>query len=295
MQDVVAVIGGEHRILGAHAHDVAERMLLPLEHAHRFGVADHLRAAVCVTVTSGEYGASRSSSLIQLDLAHEIGFGSAWRGVASIAMATRLIGVTAAAALMPHVMRRELADRLADPAGARSLVLEALALAPAGIVLASSSSSAMGSPEIHVHLAELAAQHRHERLEQPTRSPFASAARQLADVGSALDDALVAEIHRHEHTGRSARAGSCAPSSTACRCAARASSGAAAAALDEVFERMAARHHEAQILGEHHAYSASPLKLRRRKNAPPLRRKRPITGMLRLTPAATCGTAKPLR
>ena len=32
------------------------------------------------------------------------------------------------------------------------------------------------------------------------------------------------------------------------------------------------------------AYSASPLKLRRRKNAPPLRRNRPTTGRLRLMP-----------
>jgi hypothetical protein len=42
-------------------------------------------------------------------------------------------------------------------------------------------------------------------------------------------------------------------------------------------------------------YSAFPLKERRMKNPPPLRRNLPITGMLRLTPAATCGTAKPLR
>ncbi len=38
-------------------------------------------------------------------------------------------------------------------------------------------------------------------------------------------------------------------------------------------------------------YSALPLKLRRMKNAPPLRRKRPSTGMFRLMPAAMCGTA----
>jgi len=37
-----------------------------------------------------------------------------------------------------------------------------------------------------------------------------------------------------------------------------------------------------------------PPKLRRRKNAPPRRRNEPITGMLRLMPAAMCGTAKPL-
>ena len=40
-------------------------------------------------------------------------------------------------------------------------------------------------------------------------------------------------------------------------------------------------------------YSALPRKLRRMKNAPPLRSKRPTTGRLRLTPAAMCGTAKP--
>ena len=42
-------------------------------------------------------------------------------------------------------------------------------------------------------------------------------------------------------------------------------------------------------------YRTSPLKLRRKKNAPPLRRKRPMTGMLRFDPAAMCGNAKPLR
>ena len=36
----------KHCAFGGHAHDVAQRVGMPLEHAHRLGVADHLLAAV---------------------------------------------------------------------------------------------------------------------------------------------------------------------------------------------------------------------------------------------------------
>ena len=42
-------------------------------------------------------------------------------------------------------------------------------------------------------------------------------------------------------------------------------------------------------------YSGLPLKVRRMKNAPPRRSRLPITGMLRLMPAAMCGGVRPLR
>ncbi|MNP67016.1 hypothetical protein D3C76_1627950 [compost metagenome] len=42
-------------------------------------------------------------------------------------------------------------------------------------------------------------------------------------------------------------------------------------------------------------YSGLPLKVRRMKNAPPRRSRPPMSGMLRLMPAATCGGVRPLR
>ncbi|CAM5566253.1 hypothetical protein SSTU70S_00930 [Stutzerimonas stutzeri] len=42
-------------------------------------------------------------------------------------------------------------------------------------------------------------------------------------------------------------------------------------------------------------YSGLPLNERRMKNAPPRRSRPPITGMLRLMPAAMCGGVRPLR
>ena len=67
-------------------------------------------------------------------------------------MATRLMGVTAAAALMPLVMRAASSrDRLADPTGRRAALLAAAvpgASRQPGLYLASSSSRTMGSPRL---------------------------------------------------------------------------------------------------------------------------------------------------
>src|SRR5580658_9392498 len=105
MQDVIAVIGRQHGTLGGHAHDVAERMRLALEHAHRFGVAGHFHAAVRGYRDQRSVRCVAQQSLIELDLAAELRLPQAWRGVASTAMETKLMGVTAAAALIPLVMR----------------------------------------------------------------------------------------------------------------------------------------------------------------------------------------------
>ena len=96
-----------------------ERVRLPLEHPHRFGVPRHLLAAIRGDGYQRRVRCVVQQPLVELELAHQIGFGQ-WpgAGVASMAMATRLMGVTAAAALIPgDDALGKVGDRVTDPAG----------------------------------------------------------------------------------------------------------------------------------------------------------------------------------
>ncbi len=175
----------------------------------------------------------------------------AWRGVASMAIATRLIGVTAAAALISTLMRRPRSPMVSPIQAARSSGPSCGALRHCGLCLSSTSSSAMGRPRFTCTLPSLLRSTDTTALSNTEHAfLFLRLARQLADIGAALDDALVAEIHRHEnHRPLRVAQISCAASSTACRCAARAAvrSGCGRPSM-KYSKRMAARHHETQIL-----------------------------------------------
>src|SRR5208283_4027213 len=93
-----------------------------------------------------------------------------------------------------------------------------------------------GLPQIDVHFAELAAEHGEEGPHQ-TEDAFLllRAAGEFADVGSALDDAFIAEIYGHEHHGTPRLAQVAAHGHRQhSRARRQQSAGAAAAAFNEV-------------------------------------------------------------
>ena len=145
-------------------------MRLALEHAHRLPhSASFPRRCRGVTVTSGEYGASRSSrwysstwrtrSASRQRLArgrqnrhgHQVDRRHGGRGVDSVVMRAASSPIASA-----------------DPAGAASRLARRRCWRSrqCGIVLLQQLVEDDGLAQIHVHLAELAAQDRDNRLEQ---------------------------------------------------------------------------------------------------------------------------------
>ena len=55
-------------------NDVAERVLLPLQHAHRLRVPDHFGAAVGSYRHQGRIGRVAQQPLVKFELAGQIGF-----------------------------------------------------------------------------------------------------------------------------------------------------------------------------------------------------------------------------
>ena len=251
MQHVVAVVGGEHGLFRGHAHDVAERMLLPLDHAHAFGVENHIPVAVRGHGDQGRVRRRAQQFLEERQLAGQRLFaqGLARRGQHGhgdqIDGGHRGRGVDA-----DNHGVRQILDGLAHPTGGR--IVRRGGSAPLRMMFLQQRIQGNGLSQINVHGAEFAAQNRRRGLDEPEHAfLFLPLARELADVSSALDDPLVAEVHRHEYH-RAPRIADEAAHRHRQHAGARRqqAAGAAATALHEVFERMPARHHESQIIHE---------------------------------------------
>ena len=254
MQDVVAVVRGQHRIFRAHPHDVAEGMLLAFQHAEGFRVGHDLLAAVGRHRDQGRVRRVAQQALIQLDLAHQVHFGQ------RLALGSqnrhrhqidrRHRGGRIDFRIDAH---GEIRDRMTDPAGAGIAALGGLGT-PMWVVLLQQLVEVDGLPQIHMDCAEFTAQNRDNRPEQNEYAFLLfRLSRQFADVGPALHDAFIAEVNRHEFH-RPFRIAQVAAQRHRQHTSARREqpSGSATPALDEVLERMTARHHEAEVLGEHH-------------------------------------------
>ena len=148
----------------------------------------------------------------------------AWRGCGEQASASRLTGVTAAAALMSRMMRCASSSTVGARRPRR---------APSSPSRSRQSGRCASSSGVQRDRARRCSRARGRssraarfRLAQeaPQRLLLLRLARQLAHVAVDLHDPLVADVHRHEdHRPHAAGAGSCAASSTACRSWARAS------------------------------------------------------------------------
>ena len=175
--------------------------------------------------------------------------------------------------------RGEIGDRLADPARRRLLLFarRARRAAPMRIVLLQQLvERRWAAPRLTCTLPNFLRNTDNDLIRPDTLSFCFGATGQLADVGPALDDALVAEVHRHEHHS-AFRVAQVAAHGHRQHAGARRqqAAGAAAAALDEVFERMAARHHEAEILGEHGGIERIPLEAAPQEERPALAQEMP--------------------
>jgi hypothetical protein len=150
-----------------------------------------------------------------------------------------------------HDRDGELVDRGVQPRQARIVVREALP--PVGIEACEHVVEPDRFAEIHVHLAEAFPQPRQSPQERDDALFLLRLAGELAQIGRGLDDALVPEVHgqkddrprgiaqvaAHGHGQHAGLRLQQAP-------------GTAAAALDEVFDRMAARHDRREIAHEDH-------------------------------------------
>ena len=96
-----------------------------------------------------------------------------------------------------HDALGELVHRRREPRRAR-LLIEA-PRAPLALVAVEDLLERDRLAEIHVHLAEALPQHPPRAEESPDALLLLGPPRELADVGRTLDQALVAEIDRHEH------------------------------------------------------------------------------------------------
>src|SRR3984893_11069025 len=131
-----------------------------------------------------------------------------------------------------------------------------------------------------MYFAEFAAQHGNGGLQQNENAFLLLwLSRQLSDIGPALDDAFIAEVHRHEHHG-ALRIAYVASHRHRQHAGARRKqpAGAAAPAFDEILERMAARHHETQVLGEYHGIQRIALEAAAQEECPALAQETPDHG-----------------
>ena len=148
-----------------------------------------------------------------------------------------------------HDLVREVAAERREPL--RLVLGDRLAGAPPRHVPPQDLVERQRFAETHVDLAEATAQLRQRLEHAEDRFLLLGPARQFADVGARLDDAFVAEVHRHEHD-RPRRVAHVAAHRHREHADPRAEQapGAAAAALDEVFDRMAAREDRAEVARE---------------------------------------------
>ena len=122
-----------------------------------------------------------------------------------------------------------------------------------GRCVSSRSLSRMGSPTFTCTVPKRSRSTRSDAQQVEPALLLLRRARQLRDVGVGLDDALVAEIHRHEHH-RPHRVAQEAAHRHRQHAGLRVQqpAGARAAAFDEVLDGVAARHDGGQVLHEHH-------------------------------------------
>src|ERR1035438_4319601 len=132
---------------------------------------------------------------------------------------------------------REIVDRLFDPWQV-GLLVAGIHTAPVGIVPAQQCVEPDRLAQIDVNLAESTAQRRQGLQEPQYAFLLLGLTRQLANVGSALDDPLVAEIHGYEYD-RPQRIAQVAAQRHRQHARARRKQPprAAAATLDEILER----------------------------------------------------------
>ena len=202
MQDVVAVVGGQNRVFLTHAHDVAERMFLPLQHAHGFAVAIDLLAAVGRHRHQRRIRRIAQQPLIKLELAHQIQLGERlarrrqYRHGHQIDRRHRGGGVD----LRVDALCARSAIGIADPVRRAHLHGRKSRARHSGLCFCSNSSRAIGCPRFTCTVPNLLRNTATMVFSRTNRLSFSlGLARQLADIGPALDDALIAEVHRHEY------------------------------------------------------------------------------------------------
>ena len=180
-------------------NDVAQRMLEPLDHTHSLAMPQH-RCAVSL----GDPHEARVRRLPE-QAKHRARAGAQdplsiidCFGVASSASAIRLIGVYAGCAVdVRHDARGQILD---DAARARRALV--FFRSPAADPARVASQHVLQSDrlaETHVHFAELLPQRRQRAQHAEHRFLLLRLAGQFADIGLALHEPLVAEVHGHEH------------------------------------------------------------------------------------------------
>ncbi|MNJ49118.1 hypothetical protein D3C77_443340 [compost metagenome] len=201
MQDVVAVVGHQHRILFVQVQNTAQRITLFGQQAHAFDVADQRQA---VTFRQGgvrRVGHRAQQCQVQVQDPRQ---GTFVQGQA----AGREQGQ---GYQVDRVDRRRFVEMARDLfTQARSGLVEpgrtelrgVGLFAPAGLLLVEEGAEADRFAEVHRHLAEALFERADDFEDVEDRLFLLARATQLTQVGAAFEHTFVADVHRYEDDRR---------------------------------------------------------------------------------------------
>lgn len=251
MQHVVAVVGHQHRVAFIQVEDAAQGVLLLGHQVHAAHMFDQ-----CLAVALGQGGVRRVGHLaqqrqVQVEYA---GQGALVQGKAAGGQQCQ-----------GHQVDRVDGGRLVEVAGHgfsqaggggvepfRSVLRTVILFSPAGLLLVEETSQADGFAEVDVDLAKALLECAEHLEDVQHRLLLLAGAAQFAQVGTAFEHALVADVHRHEHDWRTRRTQEAAQGNGQHPGARlQHAPGARAAAFDEVLDREALGVQGVQVLVEH--------------------------------------------
>jgi hypothetical protein len=248
VQDVVAEVGEQWRLLPGHANQIAERIAEALDHRQPLGVADDLLRIERAADRGGRVGRQTAERLVVFD--HP------------------LQGVLVGGVLRRGQQReRDQIDRvehgrLVDPLGkfgcrvargAARPVRQRFGgfVAPPRLLRIEKAGQRQRFAEVDMHLAEHPLDAAHAHSESPQRFALLGLAGQFIEIRASLHHLLVADVHRQEDQRPHVLADEAAHRHAEDAGLGRQHPAAAAApAFDEVLEREAARQHQVQVFVE---------------------------------------------
>ncbi len=252
VQDVVAVVAQQHRGVAVDVQHVAQRVFGAGEHPDLLAVGDDLlRRVRChrhpVGVRQlGQQGLGQGDLRGQVGHAH----GVLGRGKQRQRQQVHRVHVGGAVDVDLDALG-QLVDHARQPR--RALVVRQRAAVPLRRALGQRLAQVDRLAEVHHHLPVVGAQHPRDRAQQlPDRFLLLGLAGQLVEVAVTLHQLLVADVDRLEQhrAGRLAQVGAHGHGDHAAL-GRQQPAGARAAALDEVFDRVAAGHQLRHVLAQH--------------------------------------------
>ena len=252
MDDVVAEVRQQHRVVIVHGEHVAQRVGDALQHADLLAVGNDLRGRVrgdgeALRIWKfGQQGLGQGDLGQQVGLAHGVLGGGQDRQRQQVDRVDVGGGVDADVDALGQCI-----DGVGQPG--RLVFLAQRVAVPVRGVFGQHGAEPDRFAEVHHHLAVVGAQHLGDAPQQrPDRLLLLGLASQFVQVAVALHQPFVADVHRLEQhrAGGLAQVGAHGHGDHAAL-GLQQPAGARAPAFDEVLQRIAARHQLGYVFGEH--------------------------------------------